>query len=108
MKDKKIAAIIIAVACIIVLSGVILLIRNHAFSKNKIEIIDASYMCAQSLEKFYEDDNNTYFFPCVKSGSVFVKLPDGKKMLVVRALDEELVTIDELLDAGLDVYTVAK
>ena len=65
-------------------------------------------MCAESIEKFYEDDKYTYSFPCIKSSSVFVKFPDGKKVLVVKALEEELVTIDELINAGLEVYKVEK
>ena len=53
-------------------------------------------------------DNYTYSFPCIKSSSVYVKFPDGKKVLVVKALEEEMVTIDQLINAGLEVYKVEK
>ena len=68
-----------------------------------VEIIDATYSCVENLEKFYEDDKYIYSFPCVKSKSIFVKFENGNKMLVVDALEDEKVTIDELIAAGLDV-----
>ena len=107
-KDKLLILLFGVVTLILVIIGIILLKKNIELRKNKIEIIDASYMCAEALEKFYEDDNYTYSFPCIKSNAVFVKLPDGKKMLVVKALEEDLVTIDQLINAGLEVYKEAK
>ena len=108
MKKNKLVLLFIGGALIIVALGIVLIFKNRELRNNKIEIIDASYMCAEAIEKFYEDDNYTYSFPCVKSNSVFVKLPDGKKMLVVKALEEEFVTIEELIDAGLEVYKQEK
>ena len=108
MKEKKITIIFVSAAIIVVALGLVLICRNRILRNNRIEIIDASYMCAEALEKFYEDDNYTYSFPCVKSGSVYVKFPNGKKMLVVTALEEKLVTIDQLINAGLEVYKKEK
>ncbi len=108
MKKDKIIILFGVLTLILVIIGIILVGKNRELRKNKIEIIDASYMCAEAIEKFYEDDKYTYSFPCIKSSSVFVKLPDGKKVLVVKALDEKLVTIDELINAGLEVYKKEK
>lgn len=103
MRKKNIFIILISLAVIALLIGIILAFKNKELRRNQIQIIDASYMCSQSLEKFYEDDKYTYSFPCIKSSSVFVKFPNGNKMLVIKALEEDKVTIDELISAGLEV-----
>jgi hypothetical protein len=103
MKKKQVIVISLLGVIVLVIGIVILCINKVVFSKSKIQIIDATYSCAQSLEKFYEDDKYIYYFPCVQSGSVYVKFENGNKMLVVDALEEEKVTIEELLDAGLEV-----
>lgn len=108
MKKKSII-ILIAAGVIILVIGIILLNKSNIIkAKDRIEIIDATYVCAQAIEKFYEDDKYTYSFPCVKSGSVYVKFDNGNKMLVVDALEADKVTIEELIDAGLDVYKESK
>ena len=105
MKKKSIIILII-LGVIILILGIILLTKNNIIlkQKSKLQIIDATYSCAQIKEKFYEDDKHTYSFPCVKSSSVYVKFENGNKMLVTDALNSEEVTIDELIDAGLEVY----
>lgn len=100
---KKLIIIISLVAIFAIVLGVFLSIKNKNLEKNSIKIIDATYSCNQSREKFYEDDNYVYYFPCVKSTSIFVKFPNGNKILVVKALEENKVTIDELIKAGLEV-----
>lgn len=107
---KKRTIIIISVLGVIFLIiGIILLTKSNIIKmKSKLEIIDATYACAQSVEKFYEDDKYTYSFPCVKSNSVYVKFENGNKMLVTSALESKKVTIEELIDAGLEVYKEKK
>ena len=103
---KKRSIIIISIlGTIILVTAIILLTTNNIIkSKSKIEIIDATFTCAQTLETFYEDDKYTYSFPCIQSTSVYVKFENGNKMLVVDALEEEKITIDELIKAGLKVH----
>lgn len=109
MNKKKSIIVISVLGLIILIIGIILLNKNNIIkNKSKLQIIDATYTCADAIEKFYEDDKYVYSFPCVKSDSVFVKFENGNKMLVVQALEEEKVTIDELLNAGLDVYKKEK
>ena len=108
MRKKRIFIILISLAIVVILIGIIFAFKNKDLRSKQIQIIDASYMCAQSLEKFYEDDNYTYSFPCIKSSSVFVKFPNGNKMLVIKALEEDKVTIDELIKAGLEVVKKEK
>ena len=100
---KKVIIILSVIAVIAIILGIILSIKNNRLSRDKIEIIDATYSCNPALEKFYEDNSYIYYFPCVKSDSIFVKFANGNKMLVVKALDEGKVTIDELINAGLEV-----
>ena len=56
MKKKRIIILLIILAIIAIILGIFLLKKNVEMRNNKIEIIDASYMCAEALEQFYEDD----------------------------------------------------
>lgn len=104
MKKKSII-IISVLGFIILITAIILLTHNIVNNKNsKLQIIDATYACAQVIEQFYEDNEYTYSFPCAKSNSVYVKFENGNKMLVIDALEAKKVTIKELVDAGLEVY----
>ena len=107
MNKKLIVTILLSVAIIAVIIGVIFMFKNN-LARNKIEIIDAKYNCDGFLEKFYEDDEYIYSFPCTMSTSTFVKFSNGNKMLVTQALEEEKVTIKDLLNAGLEVKTTKK
>lgn len=108
MKRKSII-ILSATAVTITIIAIILLTTNKIIkSKANLEIIDATFNCAQSLEQFYEDDKYIYSFPCIQSKSVYVKFENGNKMLVVDALEENKVTINELIKAGLKVYKQKK
>ena len=108
MKKKTIIALVVA-GIIILIIAIILLNKNIIIQgKSNLQIIDATYSCANSPETFYEDDKYIYSFPCVKSSSIYVKFENGNKMLIIDALEAEKVTIDELIDAGLEVYEQEK
>ena len=104
MKKKSII-IILSIAIIFILTiSIILLFKNKELKeKTDIQIIDATFSCVEAPEKFYEDKKYIYSFPCIQSKSVYVKFENGNKMLVVDALNQEKVTIDELIEAGLKV-----
>ena len=105
MKKNKTIIILFILTLIIIGLALILTFKNHELSHNKIKIIDVTENCKPGItsERFYEDDNYIYLFPCVKSSSVFVKFANGNKMLVIKALEEKKVTIDELINAGLEI-----
>lgn len=107
---KKKSIIIISAAAGIILLLALMLLTNNIVLKNKskLEIIDATFNCVKEPESFYEDKKYVYSFPCVQSSSVYVKFENGNKMLVVDALEENKVTIEELIRAGLKVYKSEK
>jgi len=106
---KKYLQILIIAALIILIIAIILLNKNiNILNNSKIKIVDATYSCVKSPEKFYEDEKYIYSFPCVKSSSIYVKFENGNKMLIVDALEAKRVTIDELLKAGLEVHKQEK
>lgn len=109
MKKKFIITISI-LGIIILIISIILLTKNNIINKNKskLQIIDATYACTKIEEKFYEDDKYIYYFPCIKRQSIFVKFENGNKMLITNALESNKVTINELLDAGLEVIKQEK
>ena len=106
---KKTIIILMSLGVIILVISIILLTKTNIIkSKSNLQIIDATYSCAQFTEKFYEDDKYSYSFPCAKSSSIYVKFKNGNKMLVTDALESKKVTIDELIDAGLEVIKSEK
>ena len=75
-------------------------LKNNSFYYD-IEIIDESFDCQDKQEKFYEDSLFNYYFSCVKSNQVYVKI-NGKKYLVKEVLQYNSdVTINDLKQAGL-------
>lgn len=73
---------------------------------NKILLIDKSNgaTCAQAIEYFYEDSNYKYYFTCIKSKSMYVRV-NGKEYGLVYALKNNIVTIKDLENNG---YRFAK
>ena len=109
MKRKITLAILIILVISFIIIGFILYNKNRELKNNKVKIIDATYPpCSSSYEMFYEDNVYKYYFTCSKKDSVFVKFNNGNKMLVINALNEAKVTINELIDAGLKVYKERK
>ena len=108
MKKNKLIIIFIALTLLVLILALVLFKKNKELADNQIKIIDASYQCNNIKEVFYEDDNYIYSFPCVQSSSTYVKFSNGNKMLVITALEEGKVTIDELIKAGLNINKEAK
>lgn len=105
---KKTIIILSILSIIFIIIGFILLNKNESTDKLNIKILDATYNCPKYQEVFYEDDNYIYSFECAKSNSVYVKFPDDTKMLIKIALEEEKITISELINAGLEVIKTEK
>ena len=72
MKNKTVIFLLLCTIIVLII-GVVLFKVNKDNKKNKIEIIDATYVCDNVLEKFYEDSKYTYYFPCTKSNSIYLK-----------------------------------
>ena len=91
--SKKSYIVIFSFLIIVVLSTILLVFfRNKLYDKNvddymkkmnpTIKIVDETETCAEALEKFYEDDFRTYYFPCIKSDNVYAIINDKEKYLV--------------------------
>lgn len=77
-------------------------LQNKLLRNNKnIILIDKSEgnYCAQAIEYFYEDANYKYYFTCIKSQYMFV-IKAGKEYKLVEALNNKIVTIEELEENG--------
>ena len=75
--------------------------NDKVTQKEKIVIIDESNndACASAIEYYYEDSDYKYYFTCIKSGKVFVIINE-KKYNIKDALNNNIVTIEELETAG--------
>ncbi len=73
-------------------------------TKKKITITDTSAgkNCAQAIEYYYK----RYYFTCIKSQYIIVTV-NGKKYNIKDALNNNIVTMDELIEAGFKPQTDA-
>lgn len=73
-------------------------------NKKVITITDKSegQYCADAIEYYYKD----YYFTCIKSQYVIVTV-NGKKYNIKEALNNGIVTMDELIEAGFKPQTDA-
>ena len=101
---KKYIIILLACGIVAIILGIIFKNVTDSVTMSKIEIIDATYSCGNNPQEFYKDSKYIYYFPCRKSDSVYVKYKNGNKELVVTALENGNVTIDQLEKAGLKFY----
>lgn len=75
---------------------------------SKIEIVDKSEdICADFMDYYYEDDDYYYYFTCAKSDSIYV-IKDGNEYTIKYALNNGIVTMDELVEAGFEPLKEAK
>lgn len=77
------------------------------------EIIDTSkeidgFVCASSLEKFYEDDKKEYFYSCIKSDYIIVRYTNGKEEKVKDALKNGNIRITDLDLYDINYYSEGK
>ena len=76
--------------------------------KNEIIIIDKTKECTLMLEAFYEDDNYKYFIPCTDSMLIYIKINNSLEIKLIDALNEKKVTIEEVIEAGLEIIKEEK
>lgn len=68
-------------------------------------LIDKSESCAMALELIYETNTTAYFLPCIKSNSIYLEYADGTIVSLRDAIDEEKVSIESLIEHGLEVIS---
>lgn len=67
-----------------------------------------NFTCASSLEEFYEDEENKYYFSCIKSQFVIVKYSNNVTKNVKEAFNNNEITIDDLKNYDIDFITISK
>ena len=83
-------------------------IKDTIIGNNKITIIDrSSGNCPQAIEYYYEDSEYKYYFTCIISGSIFVKV-DGVEYNIKTALNNKIVTMNDLIEAGFKPHKKSK
>ena len=113
MKTKIIIMSIFAVILITLLIGLLVIIFTNDNEEELPKIVDyvienKSETCVSALELIYEDKNNSYYLSCIKSNYIYLKWDDGEIDLLKNALDNKKVTIDSLIEHGLDVIVNEK
>lgn len=84
--------------------------NNNSNQTKKITIIDKSdpdASCASAIEYYYEDNEYKYYFTCIKSPSIYVKIND-KEYNIKYALNNHIVTIKELESSGFKLLKESK
>lgn len=55
-----------------------------------------SFLCAEALDEFYQDEEYIYYYNCLKSKYIIVEYEDGSEETVKEALKKGNITIQEL------------
>ena len=75
---------------------------------NAYKIVHKYEMCAEALEKIYEDEVFEYYLPCMSSHAIYLEWNDGSTTLMIDDLKSGKVSIESLMNNGLKVYTEIK
>lgn len=78
-----------------------IVINKGYFNTDMFEIVDESESCDDALEYLYEDEDNIYYLPCIKSDKVFLKYPDGKMLTLKDALIRNDISIEDVIEKNL-------
>ena len=70
--------------------------------------VEEQLPCDEALELFYEDETNEYYFSCIKSHYIIVMDNTGRTVDVVTALNEGLITVEDLDYYGIEYFTEPK
>lgn len=82
--------------------------QNQEYTIVDWSLSSEDFVCAQALEKFYEDDKYTYSFSCIKSSLVVVQYKDGTEVNVKEALKDNKIKIEDLDKYNISYYKDAK
>ncbi len=74
-----------------------------------IELVDKTkeiedFICAEALESFYEDDQYTYFWSCIKNEYMIVRYESGFEETISDALKNKTITISDLDRYNISYY----
>ena len=113
MKARLIAKSIFVVFLIIILFCLIFIIFDKAGTGakiyNPIKIVDYSIVenspdeCEEMLELIYSDKKYNYYLPCKKSDNISLVWEEGVTDPLMFAIEHEKVTMDSLMEHGLDI-----
>lgn len=78
-----------------------------------VEIVDTTkeikdFVCAEALEQFYEDEENLYYYSCIKSKYIMVRYKNGYEETVEDALKKGTIKISDLDTYEIDYITYQK
>lgn len=113
-KKKLIKLICLFGLIFIAILGVIIF-HNYLYKENlsvfqyQMKIVDESTSCIEGLDKFYENEFYTYYFPCQKSDKVYAVINDRDKYLVKDLLNHNTSKYEvdiKRIQRNLDFYKV--
>jgi hypothetical protein len=70
-----------------------------------VSIEEWSGESAEALELIYEDDNHRYYLSSIRSANIMLVFDNSERISLKDAIEQQKVSIEELLLNGLQVYT---
>ncbi len=116
LTKKQKTLIVIAILAVIIIAIILILNKETIFAEKdkmnnikeqEIKIEDRCEETAKIVETFYSDENYDYQFSSAKSSCMYVII-DKKEYLVKEALENNIITIEEVAQAGLIFYKEPK
>ena len=99
--------ILVIIIILLITSSIFSIIGFLADKEEKFEftIIDETEICAEALELIYEDNDYRYYFPCIKSDTVFIEFTNKKERITISdALEKNHITIHQIIEKSPDLF----
>ena len=111
MKAKIVLKSIFLFILVLILIGLLYIIFTKSGNDNGVNVFklvdyvieDRTETCNEKLELIYSSKGKKYYLPCEKSEYVFLKWDDGVVDSLKNAIDKEKVTMDSLMEHGLEI-----
>ena len=89
--------------------------HKYSWQENNYQVVEIEdrtkvegYTCVMALEKIYEDNENEYYFSCIKSSDIIVKYANGYEENVKQALIGAHITLQDLVNWEIGYITEKK
>ena len=102
-KDHTVLAIIfLSMFVVLFVIVIVMSIAGGAEAEVRFKIEDYDGISSDALELIYEDSEYSYYLSSIRSEKIMITFEDGRKMNLRDAISLEILTIERLIENGLE------
>ncbi len=69
----------------------------------EFEVINETISCEDYEEEIYRTSDKIYYLPCLESDNIKIRFANGKEYKLKEVLDKKILTIEDVINQGLEV-----